>query len=213
MWVARRRCSWTMDQWNRIVFSDESGIDNSGFQQMFVRRPRGSRFNARYVYRAPNSTKRINYFSWVTCRGVGELIVYEDTMDSKMFCHGALPLIIQSLREEFGGDDFRIIHDNASFYTSDYTTVHLSRTGFDKFFIPIPPYSPDMNIIEHLWEVLRRKVKRHCFVHGQSRGRDFTQLVRNFWYETPSSMIENLYRSLPVRLTRIVEAEGLPTKY
>lgn len=212
LWVARRRCAWTADQWNRIVFTDESGLDNSGFQQMYVRRPRGKRLNAKYVYRAPNATKRINYFSWVTCRGVGELIVY-DRMDSQTFCHEVLPVMMQRLRAEFGGDNFQIIHDNAPFYTSNYTTLHLSRTGFDKFFISIPPYSPDMNIIEHLWAVLRRKVKRHCFMHGQSRGRAFAELVKNFWSAIPSSMIENLYRSLPVRLTRIVEAEGLPTKY
>lgn len=211
MTVARRRCSWSEDQWKRTVFTDESGLDNSGFQQLHVHRPRGRRFDPRYLYRAPNGTKRI-YFSWVSSRGVGDLIIY-DRMDSQFFCHEVVPVMIDKLREDFGNDDFLIVHDNAPFYTSHYTTVYLSRTGYDKYFISIPPYSPDMNIIEHLWAVLRQKVKRDCFPYGQSRGREFEQLVIRCWAETPINMVVNLYQSLPVRMRAIVEAEGLPTRY
>lgn len=213
MRVANRCLQWTSDQWKKVVFCDEAGLDNSGAQLKTVRRPRGERFNRDYIYRHPNKSLRINYFSWVSKFGVGNLIVYKK-MNAKVLCRDVIPFMIESLRAQFGSDNFRIIHDNAKFFTCDYTTLYLFHTGFDKFFLPIPPYSPDMNLIENLWAYLRQKVKEQCFLNGQTRKRkDFIREVRNVWNSIPNSIIDNLYQSLPRRMEAIVRAEGYPTRY
>lgn len=213
MLVARRRLNWPLTHWKKIVFCDECGIDNSGFHRRRVWRTKSSRFDPKYVYRAPNKSLRLNIFSWVSIHGTGELIVY-DKMNSDFYCQYVVPKMISSLREQFGSDDFLIVHDNASFSVCDATRNFLHQNDYAKYFLPIPAYSPDMNIIENLWAYLKQKARSHCFDHGRTHRRaDFIELVRQIWSDIPQSVIEHLYSSLQNRMRCILTAEGLPTRY
>lgn len=185
--VANIRLNWTLDQWKRIFFCDEAGIDNSGLQVKTVRRPRGQRYSPNFVYRHPNKSLRINYFSWVSAHGVGELIVYK-RMDAKFLCEEIIPHMIETLKNTFNSDNFLIVHDNASFFTGAKATEYLTRSRNDRYFLSIPPYSPEMNIVENLWAYLRHFVKRDCFLHGRiDRRLDFIEKVKQVLYPTKYS--------------------------
>lgn len=54
--VARRRALWNVRRWKKIVFTDESGIDNSGSQRRNMIRLRGQRFEQSLIYKAPNKS-------------------------------------------------------------------------------------------------------------------------------------------------------------
>lgn len=78
----------------------------------------------------------------------------------------------------------------------------------------LPPYSPDMNITENVWAMLKQKVRKDCFEFGRTGGRrDFESLVERKWEEIPIEVIENLYKSLPNRMKQILESEGTISKY
>lgn len=209
---AMLRANWTAFDWEKIVFCDESGLDNSGFYRRLVWRPRGMRFAQQFIYRAPNMTLRINYFSYVSSIGVGKLFVYK-RMDSPTYCQIVSKMICE-LREKFEHDDFKIVHDNAAFSQSEYTRRYLEENDLRKYFVHIPPYSPDMNIVENLWALLKRKVRERCFLFGQTRGRRwFIELLQREWSSIPLSVIDNLYLSLPARMRAIVEADGVTTRF
>lgn len=74
--------------------------------------------------------------------------------------------MVDELKEKFGSDDFLIVHDNAAWHSSVETTIYLSRTGLSKYFIRLPTYSPDMNIIENSGANLKSRVKNKCFING-----------------------------------------------
>lgn len=194
-YVARRRLHWTVDQWERIVFTDESGIDNSGNQQIKIRRPRGKRNILKYMYCSPNRTLRVNYFSFCDKFGVGDIWFYR-RMNSPLYCQ-IVHELIEKLKERFGDDKFKIVHDNAKFAWSEETLEFLRDLDYEKYFLKIPPYPPDMNIIENLWALLKRKVRNHCFLYGQARnGREmFEDLVDHHWSTISSNVVENLYKS------------------
>lgn len=78
----------------------------------------------------------------------------------------------------------------------------------------MPAYSPDMNIIENLWAILKRRIKEQIFEFGQPSAReDFFNLIENCWHSIPLEIIENLYLSLPKRMRLIVENDGNLTRY
>lgn len=210
--VAIRRSYWPQAYWNKIVFTDESGCDNSGYQRRHVYRKRGDRFNNDFIYHHHNKTGRLNYFSWVSINGVGQLYFYE-RMDQILYCEIVTDMV-QKLRREFGHDDFLIIHDNAKFSDSNYTVRFMRQRDLSRYFVRIPPYSPDMNIIENMWAILKSLLKEHCFTYGQTQfGAPFRRLAERKWRQIPQITIDNLYTSLNTRMRKIVEARGASTKY
>ena len=107
-----------------------------------------------------------------------------------------------------------MIHDNARFSQSKYTKSYLQESGYADFFIEQPTYSPDMNLIENLWAILKFRVKNHIFKHGQPRLKhDFIELISNTWKSIDSEIIERLYLSLNKRMQSIIDSEGDLTKY
>jgi len=209
---AIRRRFWSLETWKKIVFTDESGIDNSGFHRRLVRRPRGSRFDRAYIYRAPNQTLRLNFFSWVSKFGTGEITFYAK-MDKFMYCQ-VISTMIEKLKELFESEDFKIVHDNAAFATCFHTEEYMRKNDLCKFFVKIPAYSPDMNIIENLWAVLKRRVKEITFREGRIDGREhFKCIVEREWQNISSEICDNLYKSLPERMKTIVSASGELTRF
>lgn len=209
--VASVRKDWTISKWKTIVFTDESGLDNSGYMKRYVRRPRGEKYNERYIDKHVNANRRLNFFSWVTRDGTGDIYFYT-RMDSTLYCE-CVSTMIDTLREHYG-DNFLVVHDNARFSTSRETLDYLIRHDLNRYFLAIPAYSPDMNIIENLWALLKRRVRQYIFDFGPQRELDeFRNLITETWCNIEQDIIDNLYDSLPNRMHKIIAAEGQLSRY
>jgi len=82
-----------------------------------------------------------------------------------------------------------------------------------------PPYSPDLNPIEHIWFHLKKKVlELHLeleFANGKSE-EDLEALENALvegWNALPNSLFESLVRSMPKRVNACYKAKGWHTKY
>jgi transposase len=49
-----------------------------------------------------------------------------------------------------------IIRDNARYYTSDIISEYLKTSKIE--FVPLPSYSPNLNLIERLWKLFKKKI-------------------------------------------------------
>lgn len=86
--------------------------------------------------------------------------------------------------------------------------------NYTRYFKKIPPYSPDINIIENMWSLLKRKVKDHNFEFGQvKRKSELIELIDSKWASMPRDVIVNLYKSLHKRMQLIIENLGNVCKY
>lgn len=88
----------------------------------------------------------------------------------------------------FGHDDFEIIHDNARFSTCKEARNFKKAHNIKEFFIKIPPYSPDMNIIEHIRAIVRREKNL---------------IVREYGQPPTRELLYNFLRKFGVRLTKM----------
>ena len=67
-----------------------------------------------------------------------------------------------------------------------------------------PSMSPDLNPIEHLWGILKRKVEV-CKVSNISQLRD---VVMEEWQSIPVATREALVNSMPRRVKTVLDNEG-----
>ena len=71
------------------------------------------------------------------------------------------------------------------------------------------PQSPDLNIIERLWNYMKQKVrKKHS-----TTVRELIRQVFDTFLAIPDDYIHRLYRSIPHRINAVLKNNGYHTKY
>lgn len=130
-----------------IVYIDETGIDRYLYRP-YAGAPRGEK-----VYEKI-SGRRFERTSIVAGQVDGEFIapmIYKKSMTSDFFVEWFKTQLLPALKTPHV-----IIMDNASF---DPKNILDELCIQDKhFFLPLPPYSPDLNPIEQAWAILKKKV-------------------------------------------------------
>ena len=147
--------------------------------------------------------------SWSKCcmgaAGVGELYFIEGNMNSNMYWEILQQSMIPSHQKLGRRAVFQ--HDNDPKHTSKTTIALLKRLRVKV--IDWPSMSPDLNPIEHLWEILKRKVEV-CKVSNICQLHD---VVMEEWKSIPVATCEALVNSMPRRIEVVLDNDGGHTKY
>jgi hypothetical protein len=120
---------------------------------------------------------------------------------------------IQIFMEENPGLIF--MQDNAPAHRSKLTARNLRRRQIS--YIKQPRYSPDLNLIEHVWNWMKNWIQEHYWqirynVSGISLDQ-LRQIIWAAWEAVPDSYIESLVDSWWDRCQAVIDANGGPTKY
>ncbi|CAK9816527.1 Transposable element Tcb1 transposase [Anthophora plagiata] len=75
--------------------------------------------------------------------------------------------------------------------------------------IVTPVQSPDLNLIEHLWEELDRKIRKKSI----SNQGELKTVLKTEWEQINSEITMNLVQLMLRRLQAVIQAKGYPTKY
>jgi transposase len=105
-----------------------------------------------------------------------------------------------------GGEIFQ--QDNAPCHQSRSTMAFLEEHNINT--MPWPPYSPDLNIIENLWGVMKRKIHRKPYT-GQET---LIEAVQELWSSQEiQDMTIRLCDSMPTRIAACINSRGGYTSY
>jgi transposase len=74
-----------------------------------------------------------------------------------------------------------------------------------------PPQSPDLNIIENVWKVLKIQVQKR--LREIKNTDDLRRVVLDIWTGLGLHYIRSLYDSIPRRIRCILRSRGQKTKY
>jgi transposase len=100
-------------------------------------------------------------------------------------------------------------HDNDPKHTSKRAKGWLAENQLSV--LPWPSNSPDMNIIEHAWSYLDRRVCARALL-PQTTDQLWAALQEE-WYSIDELVIKNLYASMPCRVEALSRAHGGNTRY
>lgn len=106
--------------------------------------------------------------------------------------------------------------DNASIHRSVVTERFLLESAVS--LLPWPPHSPDLNPIEHVWNMLKRNLYK-MFPHLSNLRKnkvdieEFKECLQKAWAAIPQDQIRALIESVPRRVKACRQAKGWYTRY
>ena len=102
---------------------------------------------------------------------------------------------------------FVVQQDNASAHRSWMTSQFLE--DLDARVLPWPARSPDLNPIEHVWDILGRRMQhRDCQNLNQ-----LLAALREEWHQLPQEDLDHLIASMLRQVGVVITAHGGHTRY
>ena len=210
---AKAHEGWTIEDWKRVVFSDETKINlwQSDGIKFYWKRPEDPIQDFHLETTIKHSGGGMMLWGCMTHEGVGYACkIYDGTMTAQDYIHILDTTLYDSLEYyEYEYEDIIFQHDNDPKHTAQSVKDYL--LGKEIEVLPWPAQSPDLNPIEHIWKYVKTKIG--------SRPERPTSLYRLWemfedeWNQIPLSFIENLYKSMPERVKAVLKAKGGYTRY
>lgn len=208
---ARNHLAWNAEDWSRVLFSDESRfcLTGSDGRRRVWRRP-GERYAAVCIdERLPFGGGSVMVWAGISSQARTELVfVRNGSLTAHRYIteileDHAVPFVV--IMDEHG----IMMHDNARPHVARVVTEYLDEVGIRRF--DWPARSPDMNPIEHVWDELGRRIRRHT--PSPRTAQELRELLLQEWNNIDQNVIRNLIESMPRRLQAVINARGGNTRY
>lgn len=195
--------------WKTVLFTDESkfNIFGSDGRSKVWRKANTALDPKNMIPTVKHGGGNVMVWGAMASSGVGDLVFVEGNMDRfqyKNILEDHLKASVDTLNL---GNSWIFQQDNDPKHTAhvvrDWLLYYAPRQ------LRSPPQSPDLNPIEHLWDILERLVRKKDISSRET----LKNALLEAWKEIPSTTTENLVASMPRRLQAVIDANGGPTKY
>jgi len=203
---------WTVDEWNKIVWSDESKFQIFGSDgREYCWKKVGESLQDGHV----KPTVKFgggSVFIWgcFTSHGVGYLCKIDGKLNAELYRQILSEDLMGTLQHyELSTDDIIFMQDNDPKHTAILTKKWFEDNNVE--LLPWPPQSPDLNPIEHLWNDVDRRIRA---LNVEIRGKDMLwEQVSKIWEETALETCTKLIESMPERINDVIKAKGGYTRW
>jgi transposase len=198
--------NWTKKQWESVLFADEASFKGAGFYgQVWVRRPPGERFDPLYTVDKKPHPVKVHFWGCFSANGVGYSHIFNQNLDAKLYKTILNNNLLASAELLFPQDppqQWWFLEDNDPKHTSQQIKAWLHNHGVSC--LDFPPYSPDLNPSENLWNDMARRLEVKQ-VEGLEPLQD---AAAEIWEETSTKFLKKLAHSMPKRCAAVIDANG-----
>ncbi|GFT75972.1 transposable element Tcb2 transposase [Trichonephila clavipes] len=209
-WTAEHR-NWEQHDWSQVLFTDESRFSlECDTRRVLVWRDRGTRNNPAFV-RERSQYRRAGWMVWggISIGGRTDLhIIRNGTLTGRRYADEILlPHVIPYAGAI--GDSFVFQDDNARPHGARLVENMLEAETIQR--MEWPACSPDLNPIEHVWDMLGRRIAAQP--RPPATVRDLEIALLEEWNSIPQSLIDNLIASMTNRCAAVLAVRGDHTPY
>ncbi len=156
-WAVEKK-NWTIAQWSKVLFSDESKFCISfGNQGPRVWRKSGEAQNPCCLKSSVKFPQSVMIWAAMSSAGVGPLCFLKSTVNAAIYKEILEHFMLPSADKLYGDADFIFQQDLAPAHTAKGTKSWFSDHGFTV--LDWPANSSDLNPIENLWGIVKRKMR------------------------------------------------------
>lgn len=194
--------------WRRVLWTDESSFEyNSSKTKFFVKLPVEQRKKRRPVcQKVSHGGGSVMFWGCVAYSGLGDFVPIDGSMNQNRYLTTLNDHAFPS-GDRLIGESFILQQDNAPCHKARMITNYLKDVAVNV--LNWPPQSPDLNIIENVWSLVKRK--RIVSLH-KTREETISELT-SLWEEITPEILQSLVDSVPRRLQKVIQAKGGYTFY
>ncbi len=206
-WAVEKN-NWTVAQWSKVLFSDESKFCISfGNQGPRVWRKSGEAQSPCCLKSSVKFPQSVMIWAAMSSVGVGPLCFLKSTVNTAIYQEILEHFMLLSADKLYGDADFIFQQDLAPAHTAKGTKSWFNDHGVTV--LDWPANSPDLNPIENLWGIVKRKMRDT----RPNNADDLKATVKETWASIPPQQCHKLITSMPRRIEAVIKAKGAPTKY
>jgi len=190
--------------WSNVIFSDEARLQLYSTRRQYVRRPTGQRFNSQYTMKTVKyGGPSIMVWGAIKADGTKVLCRCPPILDSRNY-----QIVLDRELMHFLSTDSIFMQDGAPCHRSKTTLDYLDRRQVC-LLSDWPAQSPDLNILENLWSVLKDRVRKRL----PKTADELWAVTEEEWNGISKDEVKKLYASIPTRLKCVIRHKGQHIKY
>lgn len=204
---AQEHANWTKEQWNTVLWTDESKFQLFGSnRRVYVRRRQGERASPQCITpTVKHGGGSVMVWGSFAAGKVGDLYKVEGILNQHGY-HSILQRHAMPSGTRLVGPNFVLQQDNDPKHSSKLCKNYLEKKQEAGVLTVMtwPAQSPDLNPIELLWDELDRRVRSK----QPTNLRQLWEFLQQEWSEIPASYLENLVARMPKLCQAVIKAKG-----
>lgn len=195
--------------WDKVIWSDETKINlfgSDGIHRVW-RKPNMDNELTNTLPTVKHGGGHVMLWGCMSSQGVGTIHFIDGTMD-KFVYNNILKQNVKQSAEKMGMmAGFMFQQDNDSKHTAEINKLWLIWNVAKQ--LRTPPQSADLNPIEHLWAILKRRIRK-----SQVKSKhDLRRVITEEWEKITPDICKRLICSMQRRCEAVIKAKGYSTKY
>ena len=195
--------------WDHVLWSDESKFNlfGSDGKVMVWRTSKEALDPICTVPTVKYGGGNVKCWGCMSSSGVGNLVFITGNMTGEMYRDILQKNLFESVKKLKLGKDWVMQHDNDPKHRAHIVTNWLDRENVER--LKWPPFSPDLNPIEHIWDEVERRMKKE----RPKNETELKQALLRVWQGIGQDVTKKLVNSVPNRLNEVIRMNGYPTRY
>lgn len=207
----KKRVSWAKEMlnledadWRKVVFTDES-MFSKGQGPKYARCLTANQVMNKFPVLTSRWGPTCHVWGAITCDGIFALRFLNENVNGITYTD-LIKNVTPPIIDELKSGELYFQQDNAPAHRSRIATEYFQNEGIR--LIPWPPQSPDLNLIENVWQLIKRRLKPAYETKAELQ----SHIVKE-WADVEVAYVRKLYAGMRNRLTAVIKEKGGPTKY